>query len=130
VALRALGFTEYCTGGTEFPKLKERVDGIQVEKAAVDLDISGSYDALNKSVETAKNTTDQFLNDPNNDTLIVDITGGFQRADGSADARKVQLLHDYIDYLKNTGDVQFARLDRSAFENTETAAAASSGWQT
>jgi Uncharacterized protein conserved in bacteria (DUF2334) len=128
VALRALGFTEYCTGGTEFPKLKEQVDGIHVEKAAVDLDISGSYDALYKSVEMAKNTTDQFLNDPNNDTLIVAYHWwAFSAPDGSVDARKVQLLHDYIDYLKNAGDVQFARLDRSAYENTEIAVAASSG---
>src|SRR5659263_647465 len=50
-ALRALGVTEYCTGGTEFPNVKERIYGIKVEKASIDLDISGSYDALNKSVE-------------------------------------------------------------------------------
>jgi len=128
VALRALGFTEYCTGGTEFPHLKDRVNGIQVERAAIDFDISGSYDALNKSVEEAKKTTDQFLNDPNNDTLIVGYhLWAFNAPDGSADARKVQLLRDYIDYVKNTGEVQFARLDRSATMGTETAAAASSG---
>ena len=123
VALRALGFTEYCTGGTEFPHLKDRVNGIQVERAAIDFDISGSYDALNKSVEEAKKTTDQFLNDPNNDTLIVGYhLWAFNAPDGSADARKVQLLRDYIDYVKNTGEVQFARLDRSATVGTETAA--------
>ena len=128
VALRALGFTEYCTGGTEFPNVKERIDGIKVEKASIDLDISGSYDALNKSVEVAKNTTDQFLNDPNNDTLIVAYHWwAFSASDGSVDMQKVQLLRDYIGYLKNTRDVQFTRLDRSATMGTETAAAASSG---
>jgi Uncharacterized protein conserved in bacteria (DUF2334) len=127
VALRTLGFTEYCTGGTEFPKLKERVEGIQVERAAVDLDISGNYDALNKSVEDAKKTTDQFMNDPNNNTLIVAYHWwDFRAPDGSVDVRKVQLFRDYIDYVKNKGDVQFARLDRSATMGTETAAATSS----
>ncbi len=130
-ALHALGFTAYCTGGTEYPHLKERVDGIQVERAAIDLDTSGSYDALNKSVEHAKKTTDQFLNDPNNDTLIVGYHWwAFRAPDGSAGARKVQLLRDYIDYVKNTGDVQFARLDRSATTGTDTAAATSSSLTT
>jgi hypothetical protein len=127
VALRALGFTEYCTGPSEFPVLQGRIDGIRVEKAIVDLDISGSYAALNKSVQMAKNTTDQFMNDPNNDTLIIAYHWwAFKASDGSVDTQKVQLLHELINYVKTKEGVQFTRLDRQATTTAEAVPGATS----
>lgn len=120
-ALRSLGFTEYCTGGTEYPTLQGHVAGIQVEKAGVDID-GGNYAALNESVQLAKNTTDQFFSDPTNNTLIVAYHWWtFTGPGGSIDVRKVQLLRDYINYVKTKEGVQFTRLDRKLTVSSEAA---------
>ena len=111
-ALRALGFTEYCTGSTDFAKLQGSESGMRVEAASVDID-GATYAALNGSVQVAKSTTDQFFSDPNNSTLIVAYHWWtFAGPGGSVDAGKVQLLRDYIDYVKTKEGVQFTRLDR------------------
>ncbi len=123
-ALRALGFTEYCTGNTEFPKLQGQESGIRVEAAGVDID-GGTYAAFNQSVQGAEKITDQFFSDPTNNTLIVAYHWwAFSGPGGSVDGRKVQLLRDYIDYVKTKQGVQFARLDRHATVSTEAAPSA------
>ena len=120
-ALRALGFTEYCTGNTELPRLQGQVSGIRVEAAGVDID-GATYAALNKSVQGAEKNTDQFFSDPTNNTLIVAYHWwAFAGPGGSVDVRKVQLLRDYIDYVKTKEGVQFTRLDRRATVSTEAA---------
>jgi peptidoglycan/xylan/chitin deacetylase (PgdA/CDA1 family) len=120
-ALRALGFTEYCTGATEYPTLQGHVAGIRVEAAGVDID-GGTYAALNTSVQLAKNTTDQFFSDPTNNTLIVAYHWWtFSGPGGSVDVRKVQLLRDYIDYVKTKEGVQFTRLDSQVTVSPEAA---------
>ena len=125
-ALRVPGFTEYCTGGTEFPKLQGQVSGIRVEAAGVDID-GASYAAFNKSVQVAEKTTDQFFNDPTNNTLIVAYHWwAFTGPGGSVDVRRVQLLRDYIGYVKTKEGVQFTRLDRRAAVSTEAAPSATS----
>jgi len=124
-ALQALGFTEYCSGATDFKTLQGQTGAIRIEPSTVDIE-GANYTALANSVQLAKNKTDQFLNDPNNDTLIVAYHWWtFAGPGGSVDTRKVQLLRDYIDYVK-TKNVQFTRLDRQATVNTETAGAGSS----
>ena len=123
-ALRALGFTEYCTGATEFPKLQGQVSGIRVEAAGVDID-GASYAAFNKSVQVAEKTTDQFFSDPTNNTLIVAYHWwAFTGPGGSVDVRRVQLLRDYIDYVKTKEGVQFTRLDRQVSVSPEAAPSA------
>jgi peptidoglycan/xylan/chitin deacetylase (PgdA/CDA1 family) len=126
-ALRALGFTEYCTGGTEFPKLQGQVSGIRVEAAGVDID-GATYAAFNNSVQEAEKTTDQFFSDSNNNsTLIVAYHWWtFVGPGGSVDAGKVQLLRDYIDYVKNKEGVQFTVLDRQVTVNPEAVPGAAS----
>jgi peptidoglycan/xylan/chitin deacetylase (PgdA/CDA1 family) len=124
-ALRALGFTEYCTGAGD-PALQGRESGIRVEAATIS--ISGAnYTTLTKSFQLAKNETDQFFSDPNNSTLVVAYHyWTFNGPGGSVDARKVQLLRDYIDYVKTEEGVQFTTLDRQVTVSTGAAPGAPS----
>ena len=121
-ALRALGFTEYCSGSRDFAKLQGQESGIRVEAATVNI-VGTNYTALTTSFQLAKNTTDQFFSDPSSDTMIVAYHWWtFSGPEGSVDARKVQLLRDYIDYVKTKEGVQFTRLDRQGTGSTGAAA--------
>ncbi|HYC20634.1 MAG TPA: DUF2334 domain-containing protein [Candidatus Bathyarchaeia archaeon] len=111
-ALGALGFTDYCSGRGDLTTLQGQAYGIRVEPATTNI-VGSNYTALATSFQFAKNTTDQFFSDPSNDTLIVAYHWWtFSGPGGSADPRKVQLLRDYIDYVKSKEGVQFTRLDR------------------
>ena len=125
-ALRALGFTEYCSGSSDIAQLQGQESGIRVEAATVNI-AGANYTALNTSFQLAKNTTDQFFSDPSSDTMIVAYHWWtFSGPGGSVDARKVQLLRDYIDYVKTKEGVQFTRLDRQGTGSTEAAPRAAS----
>jgi len=120
-ALRALGFTEYCTGPTDFANLQGRESGIRVEAATVDID-GATYAALNTSVQVAESKTDQFMSDPTNNTLIIAYHWWtFIGPGGSVDARKLQLLRDYIDFVKTKQGVQFTTLNRQATVSADAA---------
>jgi peptidoglycan/xylan/chitin deacetylase (PgdA/CDA1 family) len=111
-ALGALGFTDYCSGHGDLTTSQGQAYGIRVEPATINI-VGTNYTALTMSFQLAKNTTDQFFSDPSNDTLIVAYHWWtFGGPGGSADPRKVQLLRDYIDYVKTKEGVQFTRLDR------------------
>jgi peptidoglycan/xylan/chitin deacetylase (PgdA/CDA1 family) len=128
-ALRALGFTEYCTGGKDFANLQGRESGIRVETATINI-VGANYTAMNESFQLAKNQTDQFFSDPYSTTLIVLYHWWtFNGPGGSVDARMVQLLRDYIDYVKTKEGVQFTTLDRQVTISTRAApgAAVSTG---
>jgi peptidoglycan/xylan/chitin deacetylase (PgdA/CDA1 family) len=121
-AVQALGFTDYCSGRGDPATLQGQADGIRVEPATVNI-VGANYTALNTSFQLAKNTTDQFFSDPSNDTLIVAYHWWtFSGPGGSVDAREVQLLRDYIDYIKANEGVQFTRLDRQVTTSTGAAA--------
>jgi peptidoglycan/xylan/chitin deacetylase (PgdA/CDA1 family) len=120
-ALQALGFTDDCSGRGDLATLQGQGDGMRMEAATVNI-VGTNYTALTTSFQLAKNTTDQFFSDPSNDTLIVAYHWWtFSAPGGSADARKVQLLRDYIDYVKTKEGVQFTRLDRQVVISTEAA---------
>ncbi|MGZ7171149.1 MAG: DUF2334 domain-containing protein, partial [Halobacteriota archaeon] len=126
-ALRTLGFTEYCSGGTDMQELYGRVSGIRVEPA---FDIYGSSDtAFNKSVKTAEDRIDQFFSDPHNDTIVVAYHfWQFSGPGNSVDLKKVQLLRDFITYIKSRGPASFTTLDRSiTVPNAEPPAIAENG---
>jgi peptidoglycan/xylan/chitin deacetylase (PgdA/CDA1 family) len=128
-ALRALGFTEYCTGGKDSANLQGRESGIRVEAATINI-VGDNYTAMNESFQVAKNATDQFFSDPYSTTLIVLYHWWtFTGPGGSVDARNVQLLRDYIDYVKTREGVQFTTLDRQVMVSTGAApgAAVSTG---
>ena len=119
-ALQALGFTEYCTGGTEYPKLQGQVAGIRVEAANVYIDGTTFTPHSTRAFRGRRSTTDQFFSDPTNNTLIVAYHWWtFIGPGGSVDVRKLQLLRDYIDYVKTKEGVQFTRLDRKVTVNPE-----------
>ncbi len=123
-AVQALGFTDYCSGRGDPATLQGQADGIRVEPATVSI-VGANYTALNTSFQKAKNATDQFFNDPNTDTFIVAYHWWtFRGPGGSVDARKLQLLRDYIDYVKTNEGVQFTRLDRQVTTGTGAAAGA------
>jgi peptidoglycan/xylan/chitin deacetylase (PgdA/CDA1 family) len=123
-AVQALGFTDYCSGWGDLTTLQGQGDGIRMEAATINI-VGTNYTALTTSFQLAKNTTDQFFSDPSSDTLIVAYHWWtFSAPGGSADARKVQLLRDYIDYVKTKEGVQFTRLDRQVTISTGAAPAA------
>ena len=125
-ALRALGFTEYCTGVGDFAALQGRESGIRVEAATIWIG-GANYTALNESFQLAKNETAQFFSDPSNDTLIVAYHWWtFSGPGGLVDTRKVQLLRDYIDYVKTKEGVQFTTLNRQVTVSTGAAPGAAS----
>ncbi len=125
-ALRALGFTEYCTGGKDLATLQGRESGIRVESATINI-VGANYTAMSESCQLAKNETDQFFSDPSSTTLIVLYHWWtFNGPGGSIDARKVQLLRDYIDYVKTKEGVQFTTLDRQVTVSTGAAPDAAS----
>jgi peptidoglycan/xylan/chitin deacetylase (PgdA/CDA1 family) len=125
-ALRALGFTEYCTSAGDFAALQGRESGIRVEAATINIG-GANYTALNESVQLAKNETDQFFSDPNNSTLIVAYHyWTFNGPGGLVDTRKVQLLRGYIDYVKTKEGVQFTTLNRQVTVSTGAAPGAAS----
>jgi hypothetical protein len=127
-ALSALGFTEYCSGGKDFTQLQGRESGIRVEAATINI-VGANDTALNESFQLAKNETDQFFSDPYsyNDTLIVAYHyWTFNGPGGAVDAGKVQLLHNYIDYIKTKEGVQFTTLNRQMTVSTGAAPGAAS----
>ncbi|MGZ4883690.1 MAG: DUF2334 domain-containing protein [Halobacteriota archaeon] len=110
-AVKALGFTDYCTGRAEYPMVRGTVQGLRIEAHNVTLEGTSSAQ-LNESFRTAYTATEQFLNDPQRDTLIVTYHfWSFSNSDRSVDWKGVQLLRDYIAELKDHG-VFFTRLDR------------------
>jgi peptidoglycan/xylan/chitin deacetylase (PgdA/CDA1 family) len=117
-AAKALGFTEYSTAFRDFNILQGQSEGIKIE--------SVSLVFANESLESLKNETEQFLNNPHSvDTLVVlyhpyDFSG----PNGVVNLQRVKLLADYIDYLKSTGRVQFTTFNRAT---TTDGAVSSSG---
>ncbi|MGZ7179317.1 MAG: DUF2334 domain-containing protein [Halobacteriota archaeon] len=112
-ALRELGFTEYCSGGTDMKTLYGSVDRIRVEADSFDIDGS-SYAELNSSINTARDRIDQFSSDPYTDTYVVGYHfWTFNGVANGADLTKVQLLRDFVKYVRNHGNISFTRLDRS-----------------
>lgn len=124
-AAAALGFTYYSTGFGDFRQSYE--DGVTIEPASIWIGAT-NITAFSASIEAAKNATERFLNGPQSgDTFIVAYhVWDFNSANGTFDARKMELLRDYIDYLKTLPDVQFARLDRAQWEGNNVLVALSS----
>ena len=74
-----------------------------------------SLELGNESLQSLKNKTEQWLNDPHNTDpfIVLYHTADFSGPNGTVSAEKLKLLGDYIDYLQGTGRVQFTTLDRS-----------------
>ncbi|MGZ4904965.1 MAG: DUF2334 domain-containing protein [Halobacteriota archaeon] len=106
-AAKALGFTEYSTSFRDLNINEGTRQGMHVEAASLEL--------ANESLQSAENKTEQFLTDTHSiDTFVVLYhVADFRSPDGSVNQERLRLLENYIDYLKERGDVQFTRLDHS-----------------
>lgn len=111
LAAEALGFTEYSTFSASYAPHSYangmRIDG-GIEFGAV------NETAFSKSIQQAQNTTDQFLNDPTSDDMLI-VTyhyWAFQDSNGAVDNQRIQQLTDFITHLKTKGAL-FTRLDRA-----------------
>ncbi len=106
-AARALGFTQYSTAFRDFNMNQGTRGGIHVETVSLAL--------ANESLRSAESKTSQFLADTHSiDTFVVLYhPADFSLPDGTVNKHKIELLKDYIDYLKARNDVQFTTLDHS-----------------
>lgn len=106
-AAKALGFTEYSTSFRDFNVNEGTRQGMHVEAASLEL--------ANESLQSAENKTEQFLTDTHSiDTFVVLYhVADFRSPNGSVNQERIRLLENYIEYLKERGDVQFTRLDHS-----------------
>ncbi len=132
-AAAALGFTQYSSSFGDFHTQGSYEGEVTIAPLSVWIGAMSvspsklSITAFNASIEAAKNATEQFLNDPQSGgTFVVAYhVWAFDSANGTIDAGKIELLRNYIDYLKTLPDVQFMRFDRAQWEGSNVLAALS-----
>jgi peptidoglycan/xylan/chitin deacetylase (PgdA/CDA1 family) len=106
-ALKSLGFTDYSTAFSDFNVYKGYREGIQIDSVSLILD--------DATLQFAKNETDRLFSEKHGSNTII-VFYHFATFSGPGEVlneSKVRLLEDYIDYLKQRGDVTFTKLDRS-----------------
>jgi len=108
LATNALGFTEYSTATSDFGVVHGHRDGMGIDAVSIVLDDGGTLQSL-------KDKTDQLLNNTHTDDPIIVFYHywSFGGPGGTINAFKLKLLSDYIDYLKNRGDVTFTNFNHS-----------------
>jgi peptidoglycan/xylan/chitin deacetylase (PgdA/CDA1 family) len=118
LATSALGFTEYSTYSASYAQHgyvnQMRTDG-GIEMGAV------NETEFSTSVQRAENISQQFLNDPQSDDMLV-VTyhvWAFQDSSGAMDQHRIQELTDFINLLKARGAL-FTRLDRELVSASNT----------
>ncbi len=105
-ALKSLGFTEYSSACEDFNINSGYREGIRIESYSIVLD--------DTTLLSAKDITERLLNDEHTSTIIIFYHfWSFNREDDPINLVKMQLFEDYLDYLKNRGDVIFTKLNRS-----------------
>jgi peptidoglycan/xylan/chitin deacetylase (PgdA/CDA1 family) len=108
LATKALGFTEYSTAASDFGIVHGYRDGMRIDAVSIVLDDGGTLQSL-------KDKTDQLLSNTHTDDAIIVFYHywSFGGPGGTINAFKLKLLSDYIDYLKNRGDVTFTNFNHS-----------------
>jgi len=106
LATKALGFTEYSTAAGDFGIVHGYRDGMRIDAVSIVLDDGATLQSL-------KDTTDELLSNAHTDDPIVVFYHywSFSGPAGTINAFKLKLLSDYIDYLKNRGDVTFTNFN-------------------
>jgi len=133
-AAAALGFTDYSSSFGDFHTQQSYEDGVTIEAASVWIGATSvspsklSITAFSASIQAAKNATEQYMNNPQSgDMFIVAYhVWAFDSANGTVDARKIELFRNYIDWLKTLPGAQFERLDRSQWGGSNALVALSS----
>lgn len=106
-ALKSLGFTDYCTAFSDFDVYQRYVEGIRIDSVSLTLD--------DATLQSVKNETERLFSEEHGSNTII-VLYHFATFSGPGEVlneTKVQLLEDYIDYLKLRADVTFTRLDRT-----------------
>jgi peptidoglycan/xylan/chitin deacetylase (PgdA/CDA1 family) len=108
LATKALGFTEYSTAASDFGIVHGYQDGMRIDVVSIVLDDVGTLQSL-------KDKTNRLLSDTHTDDPIIVLYHywSLSGASGTTNAFKLKLLSDYMDYLKNRGDVTFTNFNHS-----------------
>lgn len=108
LAAKTLGFTEYSTAVSDFGSTSRYQNGTRIDVVSIVLDDGGTLQSL-------KDKTDRLLNDTHTSDPIIVLYHywSFGGPSGTISNFKIKLLSDYIDYLKNRGDVTFTNLSHS-----------------
>ena len=108
LATKTLLFTEYSTAVSDFGITHGDRNGMRIDAVSIVLDDGGTLQSL-------KDKTDRLLSDTHtSDPIIVFYHyWSFEGPSGTINSYKIKLLNNYIDYLKNRGDVTFTNLNRS-----------------
>jgi peptidoglycan/xylan/chitin deacetylase (PgdA/CDA1 family) len=119
-AAKALGFTEYSTAFADFGQNGGYIDGMRLDTISIEF--------TNQTLQSLESATNQWLNDPYsiNTFVVLYHPSDFEGPNYTVNASKVNVLADYIDYLRGTGRVQFTTLDRSVTTMGNGAATSSS----
>jgi len=120
LATKALGFTEYSTAWTDFGITHGYIthgyrNGMRIDVESIVLDYYLVHIDDGRTLQLLKVATDQWLNDVHtSDPIIVFYHyWSFCGPSGTISNFKLKLLSDYMDYLKNRGDVTLTNLNRS-----------------
>ncbi len=108
LATKALGFTEYSTAASDFGIVHGYRDGMRIDAVSIVFDDAGTLQSL-------KDKTDLLLSDTHTDDPIIVLYHywSFGGAGGTINTFKLKLLSDYMEYLKNRGDVTFTNFNHS-----------------
>jgi peptidoglycan/xylan/chitin deacetylase (PgdA/CDA1 family) len=111
LAASALGFTEYSSYSTSYVR-HGYINGMRID-GGIEI-ANGNDTTFSQSIQRAENISEQFLNDPQSDDLLI-VTyhyWEFQDASGAVDHNKIEQLTNFIELLKSRGAL-FTRLDRA-----------------
>lgn len=106
-ALKVLGFTDYSTAFGDFNVYQGYREGVKIDSVSLILD--------DTTLQFAKNETERLFSEEHGSNTII-VFYHFATFSGPGEVlneTKLRLLEDYIDYLKQRGDVTFTKLDRS-----------------
>ncbi|MDD1725331.1 MAG: DUF2334 domain-containing protein, partial [Euryarchaeota archaeon] len=109
-ACAALGFTLYSTNEADFGVADATIEGIRVQAAS--LEFPWTETDWNSYMSDLISKTDATLNAAPNGASVVVLYHfwAFRNSGGSIDPNRIAWLGQYIDHLRDRGDVQFATL--------------------
>jgi Uncharacterized protein conserved in bacteria (DUF2334) len=110
-AVSALGFTLYSTADTDFNVHEATLNGVVVQGEGTGVGWD-TYDNWVTGIQQVTQATDNWLNTAAaGDRYVVGYHAwSFENSDGSLDSARIALFKQYIEHLKNRGDVLFTTL--------------------
>jgi len=108
----ALGFTLYSTAYEDFGVTNATLEGIRVQATSFGMSWR-TTDEWQRNMANLTSDTDAALNSasPGQNIVVFYHFWNFLSFNGSVDPVRLSLFEQYIDHLKNRGDVQFTTLD-------------------